>query len=275
MVDLHSHSTCSDGSLSPGALVARAAGLGLSALALTDHDTLSGLPEAAEAARAAGLRFIPGVEIEISFSVGEFHLLGLGLRDCPAGLETRLKYIQAERCQRNREIIRKMTEDGLPVSLGEVTALSGGQIVSRLHFAQVLVSRGLCKSIETAFARFLTPGQPYFAEKKALALAEAADLIHTAGGKAVLAHPHTLRLGWAALEKRLAQFKEEGLDGLEAWHSNATLRECRRLEKLAAKMGLLVTAGSDFHGDSMRGRRLGRSCEGLPIEDRFAEAIPG
>ena len=270
MVDLHTHSSESDGTLSPAKLIKYARESGLSALALTDHDTIAGLAEGERAAAEAGIRLIPGIEIEVSFSKGEFHLLGLGIVGWRGAFAEVLVSLQSERTLRNRVILGRMREAGIDVEYSEVEDLAGGDIVGRPHFARLLVTKGIAKNTDDAFQRFLKPGMPYYASKKSLMLREAADLIHRAGGKAVIAHPLSLYLGWKVLPDRIKSYRDEGVDGLEAYHSNATYRECRRLEDIARSLGMLVTAGSDFHGTHIPSRRLGRTCDGRPIEDAFA-----
>lgn len=270
MVDLHTHSSESDGTLTPEELVAYAREIGLLALALTDHDTVSGLDRAEKAARKVGIRFIPGIEIEVAYQGGEFHLLGLGISGWRGRFQETLKSLQEERTLRNRAILSRMKESGVAVEYSEVEDLAGGDIVGRPHFARLLVAKGIVKNIEDAFSRYLRPGMPYYVAKRALALEEATGLIHMAGGTAVIAHPLSLYLGWKVLPERIKAFQDAGVDGLEAYHSNATLKECRRLEGIAAELGLLVTAGSDFHGTHIPSRKLGRTCEGRPIDDAYA-----
>jgi 3',5'-nucleoside bisphosphate phosphatase len=270
MTDLHTHSSSSDGSFSPKALITAARAAGLSSMALTDHDTVSGIEEAEKAARAEGLSLIPGVEIEIAGGHGEFHLLGLGIYAYRDTVGPALAKLREDRNLRNVEIVKKMNEAGIKASYDDIRAISGGEVVGRLHIAAFLVRARVCRSTDEAFRKFLTPGGPLYAEKKTLCLPEAVTLIHSAGGKAVVAHPLSLHLGWAALEEKLSTFKSEGIDGIEAFHSNASYRECKRLEEIAGKMGLLVTAGSDFHGAMRTDRKLGKTCDGMRIEDGYA-----
>ena len=270
MVDLHTHSTHSDGFLDPAALLRFAREAGLTALALTDHDTIGGLAEADAAAAEAGLRFIPGIEIEVAHTGGEFHLLGLGISGSRERLEKTLDSLRRARTRRNLLILERMQDDGVDVEYPEVEALAGGEIIGRPHFARIMVAKGVVKSVDAAFQRFLKPGMPYHVPKESLGLRQATDLIHSAGGKAVIAHPMSLGLSWWELPQRIKAYRDLGVDGLEAYHPGADRRECRRLEKIARSLGLLVTAGSDFHGPYMPGRRIGHSCDGLPIDDVFA-----
>lgn len=275
MVDLHSHSTASDGRLSPTELVALAASRGLRALALTDHDTVAGLAEAQEACLARGIRFVPGIEIEVETDTGEFHLLGLGLSRWDTVWSRGLDELQARRDERNRRIFAKMADAGIRGEYSEVEALAEGGQVGRPHFARYLVARGKVETIQDAFTHFLGRGQLFYERKAALPLDRAVELIHAGGGLAIVAHPVSLQLGFPALEEKLGVWKEVGLDGVEAWHPSAEPRVCRRLEKLAARWELKISAGSDFHGETRPDRHLGHTSGGLPIEDAYLENLFG
>jgi len=273
MVDLHSHSTASDGRLTPTELVALAASRRLSALALTDHDTVAGLTEAAQACATHGIRFVPGIELEVEAEAGEFHLLGLGLTQWNTGWVEGLVELQALRDQRNRKIFEKMREAGIQGDFDEVRALASGGQVGRPHFARFLVNRGKVNTVQDAFVHFLGRGQLFYEKKAALPLDRALALVHGGGGLAVVAHPFSLQLNLADLETKLGEWKELGLDGIEAWHPGAEPRQCRRLEGLAARWGLRVSAGSDFHGDNRPGRQLGLTSGGRPIDPKFLEDL--
>lgn len=273
MVDLHSHSTASDGRLTPTELVALAESRRLSALALTDHDTVAGLSEAAEACAVRGIRFIPGIELEVESDSGEFHLLGLGLTQWATGWVAGLAELQGLREQRNRIIFEKMREGGIQGDFEEVRALASGGQVGRPHFARFLVNRGKVNTVQDAFVHFLGRGQLFYEKKAALPLERALALVHAGGGLAVLAHPFSLQLKLADLEEKLGEWKALGLDGIEAWHPGAQPRQCRRLEGIAARWNLKITAGSDFHGDNRPGRQLGLTAGGRPIDPQFAEDL--
>ena len=273
MVDLHSHSTASDGRLSPTGLVELAASRGLTALALTDHDTVAGLDEAAEACRARGLRFVPGIELEVESEVGEFHLLGLGFDQWSQGWVEGLIELQALRETRNRRILGKMVEAGIDADFGEIQALAGNGQVGRPHFARFLVNRGKVETIQAAFTHFLGRGQLFFEQKAALPLSRAVALVHAGGGLAIVAHPMSLQMKFPDLEAKLGEWKAVGLDGVEAWHPGTEPRYCRRLEGLAVRWGLRVSAGSDFHGENRPDRHLGLTSGGRPIDAKFLEDL--
>ncbi len=269
MIDLHTHSRASDGSLTPAELVAHAAERGLSALALTDHDSIEGNAEAAEAAGRSGIRFIPGVELDIEWKRGECHLLGLGLVRPSASLATLLEGQVAERNARNAEIADRMRADGIDVDLGRVTALSGGAVVGRPHFAEYLVSIKKVKNRQQAFDRYLAKGRPYFVDRTGIPLDSGIAAIRDSGGVPILAHPLSLYVSWGKIGEIIRDFAARGVAGLEAWHPAARIVECERLERLAGELGLCVTAGSDFHGAARPDRKLGRTAGRRDIDDRF------
>jgi predicted metal-dependent phosphoesterase TrpH len=278
MIDLHTHSSASDGSLSPGALVGEAVKQGLKAIALTDHDTVQGLEDAKKAAKAGGIVFIPGIELEIIWSRkdegGDFHLLGLGLRRFSPAFTEAVAELSRRREQRNLEILDRMHELSIEAGYADIKALSGGHSVGRPHFAALLVNRGIVKNREQAFSRYLARGKPLYVPKEGLEFDEAAAAIKSTGGIAVLAHPMSLYVAWGRLPELVKNLKERGLDGLEAWHPAAKARSCRRLEELGKTLGLYVTEGSDFHGEARPERRLGFSSRGRKIADSVLEALP-
>jgi predicted metal-dependent phosphoesterase TrpH len=271
MIDLHTHSTASDGTLAPADLVALAAGEGLSALALTDHDTVAGLDEARDACAAHGIVFVPGIELEIDWQPGVFHLLGLGLREWSGRLRRRLEIVAEYRTERNLRMVERMQKAGIDINYEELLKRAGHQTVGRPHFAAALTHKGIVNNVQDAFDRLIGDGKPFYERKKALDVGKACAAIHAAGGRAVVAHPHTLQIGWEELQKRLHRWKHEGVDGIEAYNPNVSLADGHRYAALAAELHLIVTAGSDFHGPGVSGRRLGYASEGTPIDVRFLE----
>lgn len=268
MIELHAHSTASDGHLTPSELVQTCSDQGLEMAALTDHDTVAGLAEAREKARELGILFLPGIEIEINFRPGEFHLLGLGLQNWES-MSPVLAQVLEKRKDRNLRIFAKMQEAGIPGTWEEIQAQAEGGTLGRPHFARHLIKVGKAKSVVAAFEKYLGADRPFYVPKEGLDLPEALDLIHKAGGKAVVAHPSSLYLSPPKVGELLEKWKEMGLDGVEAYHPGFTSNKGRRWEALAQERGLAVTAGSDFHGDKRPGRKLGRTSDGKPIEERF------
>jgi 3',5'-nucleoside bisphosphate phosphatase len=274
MIDLHTHSTASDGSCTPERLIEIALAAGLRALALTDHDTLDGVGRARASAAGTSLRFIPGVEIEIERTEGEFHLLGIGIEGDVAALLEALSAVQAARRSRNARMVEKMQAGGIPITLKEITETAGGEIVSRAHFARVLVKKKIVGSIDAAFKRLIGKGMPYYEPRACLELREAARLIRRAGGIPVIAHPVSLGLQGPALRVFVGSCRDQGVQGIEAWHPNQTAKQCHRLERLAHGLGMVVTGGSDFHGAHIPSRKLGLSSGGREIPDRLLDGIP-
>ena len=269
MIDLHTHSNASDGSLSPTQLIEKAAFLGLKALALTDHDTVSGLEEAELAVKSTEIRFIRGVELEILSDLsGEFHLLGLGLRTLTDEFHTALENLAGTRERRNLMMVEKIRSAGIDANYEEIKAFAG-TIVARPHFGAFLISRKLVKNQEQAFKRWLGKGRPFYVPKEGLEISKAARIIHECGGAAILAHPMSLHVSWGRLPGLIVNLKEQGLDGIEAWHPTARVTDCKRLEKLGLSLGLFISAGSDFHGSVRPERKLGFTAGDRKITDDF------
>ncbi|MDR0410892.1 MAG: PHP domain-containing protein [Treponema sp.] len=265
LVDLHTHSSASDGSLSPSQLIDEAVHRELSAIALTDHDTIDGLAEASLASQRRGIHFIPGIEISLTWEPGEFHLLGLGLQDIDHGFRQAAEDLGQMRERRNREITTRLCKMGIHTEYEEIMALAGGRSVGRPHFAEFLIQKKIVRNMEQAFDRYLGKGRPLYVPKEGLSFQTAVSLIRDAGGITVLAHPLSLYVAWGKLPAIIGSLKKQGLDGLEAWHPSARTVECKRLEALADSLGLIITAGSDFHGKVRKERKLGRTAGGLPI----------
>ena len=269
MIDLHTHSNCSDGSLSPTELVRLGVTSGLAALALTDHDTVAGLDEALAACRSTGIRFLGGVEFEAAFSPGKLHILGIGLSDWHGEIEKRLIEMREKRTERNRRIIDKMQKAGIAATLADIEEIAVGTVVGRPHFAEFLVRNGIVRTIQEGFDRYLATGKRFYAKRENFQPAEVVALIRQAGGKAVLAHPLTLKVSLSRLAGLIDSFKTIGMEGIEAFHANAPLPVAEQIAAIARAAGMIVTAGSDYHGDYRPDRRLGRGAGGLPIGDEY------
>jgi len=277
MIDLHTHSRASDGSLSPHELISLGAKRGISVLALTDHDTINGLEEAKKAAKDLKIGFIPGIELEISMPLavsGEFHLLGLGIGKPSPAFTSAVALLSKNREARNREILERMKSMNIEATYEDLAALSGGHSIGRPHFASLLVQKKAVRNIEQAFNRFLGRGRPLYVPKTGLDFDLAVTVIKESGGLAILAHPMSLYLAWGRLPGLIMNLKERGLDGLEAWHPAARVKECKRLEDLAKSLELYVTAGSDFHGEARPDRKLGITAGGKKIERSLLDLIP-
>ncbi len=275
-IDLHAHTTASDGSLRPTELVHKAAALGLAALAVTDHDTLGGLAEARQAAQAVGLDLVSGVELSVEDDGGRFHLLGYGFDPDDAALGEKLVTLRANRAARNEAMAVKMAELGLPVTMADVRAEVGedAEVIARPHFAQALIKKGVVRSVSEAFDRYLSTGKPLYLPKEVLTPREAIALLHAAGGVAVMAHPGLVPLSTSALAGRVAQLASEaGLDGLEAYYSQHSPADTERFVALAQRHNLLLTGGSDFHGTPKPHVPLGIIFGGQPAPRALLDAL--
>jgi predicted metal-dependent phosphoesterase TrpH len=248
IIDLHSHTTYSDGSASPHELVMLASEAGALALAITDHDTVAGLAEGRAAAQAAGIEFIDGIEISAEYSPGTMHILGYYIDAESEALLSTLEELRDARDNRNPKIASRLQALGIDISYDEVQALAGNEVVGRPHFARVLLEKGYVESIQDAFNRFLGKGAAAYEEKKRLSPDESIELIHRAGGVAVLAHPYQLKLSAADTDAMLGKLAGMGLDGVEAIYSRHSKTDRDIYSEMAARHGLLVTGGSDYHG---------------------------
>mgnify|MGYP000945581092 CR=1 FL=1 len=270
MIDLHSHSTASDGQYTPSELVMKAASESVSVLALTDHDTVSGNSEAQAAAKKNGIFFIPGIEIQIQWPTGEFHLLGLGLTHTSESLKNIVADLQNGRRERNLCMIQKMQESGIPVTIEEIEMQYKNKTIGRPHFADYLVQHKIVKNRQQAFDKYLAKGRPWYVSRVGADLEQAVKAVVDSGGVPVIAHPLSLYVSWGKIESVLTEIHERGVQGLEAWHPGIRVVEAQRLEDLARRLGFFITAGSDFHGEKIRSdRRLGHSAGGRIIEDLY------
>ncbi|MFO8063139.1 MAG: PHP domain-containing protein [Spirochaetota bacterium] len=273
MVDLHTHTTESDGLSTPTELVALAASLGIHAVAVTDHDTIAGVGEARGAGARHGVHVIAGVELEAAFDLGALHVLGLGLTHLDGAFAEGLETLREDRARRNRRMLSRLSQLGIDADYGELAAYAEGGVVARPHFAQLLIDRRFVDSYQEAFDRYLADGAAAHEPREAPSLSRCIELIHSGGGKAIVAHPRTLWLSsWRKIENAFDEWKGKGLDGVEAYHTGASPQTCRHYAEIARNLGLLVSAGSDYHG---KWGRLGRTCEDMDIDDHFATPFLG
>lgn len=245
--DLHMHSGHSDGTRSTADLVRMAAGAGLRAIALTDHDTVSGVAEIVDAAREAGIEVVPGVELSTHHEGTDLHLLGYFVDYRAQGFLAALERFRGERKARAERIVARLDELGVGVPWDEVEAAAAGGAIGRPHIARAMVAMGHVADVEEAFQKWLRPDRPGYVERYAFATSEAIRLVRDAGGLAVLAHPGTV--SDAGVVEELAA---SSLDGLEVDHPRNDAAQRERLRELAARHDLLETGGSDFHGDPDR-----------------------
>jgi predicted metal-dependent phosphoesterase TrpH len=246
VLDLHAHTLASDGDLTPTALVGLAHAAGVHTLAVTDHDTMAGVPEAVEAGRRLGVTVVPGVELSVRVPTGSLHLLGYFPTEAPRPLLDRLEELVRRRAGRAQRILDRLAELGIHLRMEDVAALAAGPI-GRPHIASALVAAGHCASRQEAFDRWLADGQPAHLPADGLGDTEAVRLVAESGGAPVLAHPASLNLSPRALESLVQRLAAAGLRGLEAYRPDHLPDRVQAYRDLARRHGLVATGGSDFH----------------------------
>ena len=255
MIDLHSHTLHSDGDRSPEHLLAEAAAAGVHTLSVTDHDTVSGIAECRAAAKRHGVRLIAGIELSCELHGREIHVLGHFLDETSAALGKLATVMLQERRERmERMVLRAQAAGHREVTMERVIAASGGENLGRPHLARVLVDCGLAVSVKDAFEKFLKTKGALWVDRRRLSIAEALEIIHGAGGTASVAHPGANGVS----RQELKGLAEAGLDAVEAYHPEHPPNQAEAFEKWAGELGMLVTAGSDYHGPTVQpGRKLG------------------
>jgi predicted metal-dependent phosphoesterase TrpH len=273
MIDLHAHSTASDGSDPPAALMELAARAGLTAVALTDHDTVEGLAEARTAADGLGVRLVQGCEVSCEVGAATMHLLVYFLDDGPGPLQDRLGGMQEARADRNRRIVVVLNEHGLDITLEEILEEAGGGSVGRPHVAGVMMRKGYVSSVQEAFDVWLAKGKPAYLDRERLLPAEAIALAHASGAVAVMAHPTSLGFDGPEMERFIAGLAEDGLDGLECEYGRYPPDLRAALRSLAEGLGLAVTGGSDYHGRYKPDLSVGTGLGDLNVPDNLLDAL--
>ncbi len=251
-IDLHSHTTASDGDHSPTQLITRAQSIGLATLAVTDHDTMEGLAEAIQAGAERGVEVVPGIELSAEIGFGQCHILGLYIDPKSEAMRTRLHDVLHNRNFRNEKILAKMQAHGVNITMAEVEAEAGGEVIARPHFAKVLLAKGFIKTMQEAFDKHLTPGGTFYVDRARLSPEECIGLIHSAGGVAILAHPNNLKRDEAETEKKIQELIDVGLDGIEARYNRHSAADNARYLAMAERLSILTSGGSDFHGATIK-----------------------
>lgn len=271
-IDLHTHSTCSDGTLTPSEVVKLAKERGLSAIALTDHDTIDGLPEAIEAGRKYGIEVITGIEFSVAADT-EMHLLGLGFNlDCPAITDI-LDEMIIQREKRNHIVIELLKNIGIDITIDDILAESTSRVTGRSQIAKAMLKKGYVSSIKEAFDKYLSFGKPAFIKKSTLTPEDAIEIIHKSSGKAFLAHLNQTGKTDDELYELLTHLKKCGLDGIEGYYTEYTEEMNGNYRKMAEDIGLLLSGGSDFHGTNKDGYELGSGKGNLRIPYEILEKI--
>lgn len=273
IVDLHVHSTKSDGSYTPRELVEYAVKKGLAAFALTDHDTTEGLAEAFLAAEGKEIEVIPGIEFSTEYQGKDIHILGLYIDYEGEEFRKYLKDFQESRRIRNEKMCKKLVEHGVDISYEELKERFPGAVLTRAHYARFLWEEGYVSSMKEAFDRYIGDHAPCFLPREKVTPVQAVKLILKAGGVPVLAHPVLYGMSDKRLEELVAELKEAGLKGIEAVYSTYNSGEERQMKKLAGKYGLLISGGSDFHGAAKPGLDLATGYGKLVIPYEILERI--
>ena len=270
-IDLHVHTTASDGTVSPAGAVKLAHETRLAAIAITDHDTVSGYAEAAEAGEKYGVEVVPGIEISTKYGRA-VHILGYYIDPNSEKIAPVLDWVVHDRDERNRKMAELMAADGLPVSYEEMHRRFGA-VIGRPHFAEVLVELGLAKDVRDAFDRYVEKGQKYYLPRNFLSIERSIDIICQAGGVAVLAHPFQYKLDDAGLRELIEHCMESGLRGMECRYSGYSREQCKYLGHLAEEYGLIKTGGSDFHGEVKKHISLGIGTGSLEVPYKYLEKL--
>ena len=272
-IDLHLHTRYSDGSLTPAEVVDLAHQAGVTALAITDHDIVDGIPHALDTATPLGIEVIPGVELSSRFNQQELHVLGYFFDWRDPIFRDHLARQRLSRCARNPQTIERLRALGLELSEEEVKAKAGSDSIGRPHVAQVLVDKGYVQDTREAFDRYLKEGAPAYVPRTLSDTRDVIAWIRNAGGVPVLAHPTWTRCQGEPLYRLCACLKEAGLLGLEVFYSSHTRQQTSRYLELAKRLDLLVTGGSDFHGATNPGIQVGRGKGNLKVPDTLLEPL--
>lgn len=276
MIDLHVHSNISDGTLSPSQVIDLAVQHNLKAIALTDHDTVNGIPEASNRTRfycQKGIDFtlIPGVELSVGYKKRDIHILGLFIDYENKELISLLDKMVQEREERNLKMIRNFQKDGIQITLEELKEESNDAVITRAHFAKQLVRKGYVKTAKEAFLKYLDEEGPYYVNRQYITPEQAIEAILNADGIPVLAHPMLYHLPDEELEQLVERLKTHGLCGIETIYSTYSPEEEQKVKQLAAKYNLYMTGGSDFHGEVKPDISIGTGKGNLSIPDDLLE----
>lgn len=273
-VDLHTHSTASDGTYTPTQLIDYAHEKGLAAIALTDHDTTKGLEEAMEAGKKYDdLEVVPGIEFSTDYEGKDIHIVGLYMHYEDPEVQKRLQEFVDSRIMRNRKMCRLLTEHGVPMDFDELQAAFPDSVITRAHYAAYMLEKGHIKSRQEAFDRYIGDNCECFVPREKITPVMAVKMILDAGGVPILAHPILYGMSDDRLRKLVAQLKEVGLVGIEAIYTTYTAADERQIRAIAADYDLLISGGSDFHGDNKPGIDLGVGFGKLYIPDLVLESI--
>jgi predicted metal-dependent phosphoesterase TrpH len=273
MIDLHTHSVYSDGTNTPAELVTMADERGLSALALTDHDGVGGIPELLTAAQTASVEAVPGIELSAECEKGTMHVLGYFIDHTCQTLLEKVEKVRSGRAERNQEILKKLNRLGYRLLWEDIRKQAGKDVVGRPHIAAALVECGHVKSKKAAFDLLLAKGRPGYIDRERYTARECIDLIRQAGGVSVLAHPATIYLPDEQLRNLVAELKQHGLGGIEAYYAEHRPENIRKFTGWAEELGLICTGGTDFHGANSPDLKLGTGFGQLRVPDEVMDQL--
>ncbi len=272
-IDLHTHSGCSDGSLTPTELAEEAKRSGVSAIALTDHDSVRGIDEILKAGEEYGMEIIPGVELSTEYGPEEVHVVGLFIDHKNEALLAQLQAFRDNRDNRNLKMIDRLKDAGFDISSEQIYRRNPGAVIARPHIARYLVDTGQVSDIQSVFDEYIARGKPCYVERYKITPVEAVKLIHEAGGLAVLAHPCLYNLNRDELKQLVSEMKEAGLDGIEALYARNKDTDEEDFMQIAEDFNLFLSGGSDFHGDSKPDISIGTGTGNLCIPYSVLETI--
>lgn len=264
-IDLHVHSNASDGSLTPTEVADEAIRMGLSAIALTDHDTVDGIDEIVRYTEDKPIVVVPGIELSCYYNNREIHILGFYMDYANPALNAELKVLKDAREARNEKMVSLMQADGLPITMEKLLHGNPDSVITRAHFARVLVEEGICKNKDAAFKKYIGIGCKYYLPKPQVTCEDAMRILTTYSKGAFLAHPLLYHLGYSRLDELLSYLKTLGLKGIEAYHSSNNSYESGKLRLMAHNHGLCISGGSDFHGAVKPDIQMGIGRGGMRI----------
>lgn len=272
LIDLHTHTTASDGSLPPSEFILKCKKEGLAAVAITDHDTANGVDECVFFGKKHGIEVISGTELSAEFP-GELHILGLFIDHHSKAFKESKKTLSQYRAERNINMIVSLKENGFDISDVEAIKNTPAESLGRVHMAKALTAKGYAKDYDDAFKKFLTADSPYFIKRKKLSIKQCIDIIHNSGGLSFLAHPNHSEKTASDLETLVKILVGYGIDGIECYHSSMDKHHSDMALAMCGKYNLLSSAGSDFHGLNKPDVRLGHTYGGEPIYEDILERI--
>ena len=273
LTDLHTHSTASDGTFSPSDVAALAKDAGLASVALTDHDTTDGLDEFMEAGKRLGIETIPGIELAAGYKNTELHIVGLFIDYNSSTLKESMEFIVNERNERNKKMIKALSRIGIEISLRELEENAGGNIITRAHYANVMVNRGYVKNKEEAFDRYISSGRPGYVKRETLTPKTCIEVIKKSGGIPVLAHATLYGYGYLEIHNLVGKLKGYGLMAMDTIYSTYTPRQSEELRKICEYYKLMKSGGSDFHGLNKPDIKIGTGRGALKIPQSFADEM--